>query len=207
MATPAPSQYVSSRRIGEATVTAIDDGTLRWNPHLQAPEEARRRAMPEAEPDGTLTLGCHVAHVRLGATSLLIDTGYDDPSPQFARAHPAFTSSPGVTAGLASIGVRPEEITHVLLTHAHGDHFAAATVERGDGRVPRYPRARYLLGRRDWEDNPERERPDSPLATQLGPIERQGLLELVDGERELAPGITMLSAPGECPGHAIVRID
>ena len=207
MTTRVPAQYVSARRIGRATVTLIDDGALRWHPHLPVSEDERRRAMPEAAPDGTLTLGCHVAYIRLGAASVLVDTGYDDPSPQFGRAHPAFASSPGVTAGLASIGVLPEDITHVIITHAHGDHFAAATVERGGARVPRYPNARYLLGRRDWEGNPEGARPESPLAAQLGPIARLGLLELVDGEREVVPGIAVIGAPGESPGHAIVRVD
>ncbi len=112
----APASYVASRRIGQATVTVVDDGALRWNPQLQAPEAAWRRAMPEAAADGTLTLGLHVAHVRVGDASILIDTGYDDPSPAFARAHPNFTSSPGVRAGLACPGrlVRPRPLPGTL---------------------------------------------------------------------------------------------
>src|SRR5690606_16812641 len=110
------SKFVTSRHFGEATVTLIDDGTLRWNPQMQAPEVERRRAMPEAGADGTLSLGLFVAHIKLGGASILIDTGHDDPSPEFARLHPEFSSSPGVQAGLASIGVRPEDVTHVLFT-------------------------------------------------------------------------------------------
>src|SRR5215213_9318832 len=105
------AQYVTSRRFGEATVTLIDDGIVRWNPQLPIPETVRRQVMPEAEADGTLALGLHVAHIQLGDASILVDTGYDDPSPDFARAHPNFTSSPGVRAGLASMGIRPEAIT------------------------------------------------------------------------------------------------
>jgi glyoxylase-like metal-dependent hydrolase (beta-lactamase superfamily II) len=119
---------------------------LRWNPQLPISEAVRRQVMPEVEADGTLALGLHVAHIQFGDASILVDTGYDDPSPEFARAHPNFSSSPGERAGLASIGVRPEAITHVLFTHPHDDHFVAATIERGGERVPRYPNARYLLG-------------------------------------------------------------
>src|SRR4051794_26869567 len=71
-----PAQYVTSRRIGEATVTLIDDGLLRWNPQLPITEAVRQRVMPEAEADGTLSLGLHVAHIQLGAASILVDTGY-----------------------------------------------------------------------------------------------------------------------------------
>ena len=66
-----PAQYVTSRQIGAATVTLIDDGLLRWNPQLLAPDDERRRAMPEAEADGTLTLALHVAHIRIGNASIV----------------------------------------------------------------------------------------------------------------------------------------
>jgi glyoxylase-like metal-dependent hydrolase (beta-lactamase superfamily II) len=200
------AQYVTSRRFGEATVTLIDDGILRWNPQLPISEAVRRQVMPEVEADGTLALGLHVAHIQFGDASILVDTGYDDPSPEFARAHPNFSSSPGERAGLASIGVRPEAITHVLFTHPHDDHFVAATIERGGERVPRYPNARYLLARRNWQGNPAREQPGSPLALHLGLIERLGLLDLVGDEHEVVLGVTMIAAPGESPGHTIVRV-
>jgi glyoxylase-like metal-dependent hydrolase (beta-lactamase superfamily II) len=41
----------------------------------------------------------------------------------------------------------------------------------------------------------------------MGTLERLGLLDLVDGDRTIAPGVTMLHAPGESPGHAIVRVE
>jgi glyoxylase-like metal-dependent hydrolase (beta-lactamase superfamily II) len=201
------SEYITSRRIGEATITLINDGMLRWNPQLIAPEDEVRRAIPEAEADGTISLGLFVAHIKLGAASILIDTGHDDPSPEFAHQHPEFTTSPGVQAGLASIGVSPEEITHVLFTHPHGDHILAATVECDGERVPRYPNARYLIGRRDWEGSPAREHPDSPQSIHFGTLDRLGLLDLTEGEYEVAPGIVMSAAPGESPGHSIVRVD
>lgn len=203
----ASSQYITSRQIGEATVTLINDGTLRWNPQLLAPADEVRAAMPEAEADGTLSLGLFVAHIKLGNASILVDTGYDDPSPEFASQHPQFTSSPGLQVGLASIGVRPEEITHVLFTHPHGDHIFAATVERSGERVPVYPNARYVIGRADWEGNPQRDQADSVLAIQLGAIDRLGLLDLTDGVQQVAPGVAMVAAPGESPGHSIVRVD
>jgi glyoxylase-like metal-dependent hydrolase (beta-lactamase superfamily II) len=37
-------------------------------------------------------------------------------------------------------------------------------------------------------------------------LRQADLLELVSGRREIAPGITILPAPGETPGHQIVRV-
>jgi len=111
-----------------------------------------------------------------------------------------------VVAGLAAIGVQPEGITHVLITHAHGDHVAGGAIERAGRWVPRYPNATYFLGSADWEGNPERDRPDSLLARHLGPAADAGRLELVDAERAIAPGVAMVAAPGESPGHCLVRV-
>ena len=60
------------------------------------------------------------------------------------------------------VGVRPEEITHVLITHAHYDHFAGVAVERDGRYVARFPQARHLIGRADWEGAyPRRAKPES----------------------------------------------
>jgi glyoxylase-like metal-dependent hydrolase (beta-lactamase superfamily II) len=202
------SAFVASRPLGEATVSVISDGSGRSTiiKMLTVPEAEWRREVPEADADGEVTLGYNVAHVRLGTASILIDLGFDDPSPASPWRAPRHQRSPGVEAGLATLGVRPETITHVLITHAHGDHVAGGSVAAGDGRRPRFPHARHLIGRADWETNPARSQPDSLLAQHLGPVAAAGLLEMVDAEREVVPGVTMLAAPGESPGHCIVRV-
>ncbi|HEX5504726.1 MAG TPA: MBL fold metallo-hydrolase [Thermomicrobiales bacterium] len=202
------TRYVESRRCGDAIVTAISEATGPYRVSLAVPEAEWRRELPHADAEGRLPYGQHVVHIRLGDASILVDPGLDDPESAWGRRHaaqsPDLARTPGVLAGLASIGVRPEEITHVVITHAHFDHVVGATVERDGGLAPRYPRARYLLGRADREGL--RDQPDSDMAVRLAVIERHGLLDLVDGDREVAPGVTMLHAPGETPGHAVVRV-
>jgi len=111
-----------------------------------------------------------------------------------------------VQAGLAASGIEPEQITHMLMTHAHDDHFLGATVRRDGQHIPRYPQARYVIGRAAWDGNPAREDPTSEVALRLGALDRLGLLAVVDGEDEIVPGVTMIPAPGESPGHSIVHV-
>lgn len=202
--------FVASRRIGQAIVTIISEGTLRWAPQFPVPEAEWRAAMPDADERGVIPLGINVALVRTGDACVLIDPGCDDPASawqrEFAGRFEGVTRTPGLTAALNGLGVSPEQITHVLITHAHGDHIAGLTVRQDDVSVPRFPRARHFIGRLDWEGNPARERPESDLARCLGAVARAGLLEVVDGDREIVPGITMIPAPGETPGHSIVRV-
>lgn len=202
--------FVDSRRFGEITVTVIDEGTCLYHHSLDVPESEWRPALTEADERGMIHCGQNVVHIKAGEASILVDTGLDDPGSAWDRRAgeetEAWQRSPGLVAGLASIGVRPEDITHVLITHAHFDHIVGAAVERDGRYVPRYPNARYLLGRADWEGNPERDNPEFDIAVRLGAIDRLGQLDLVDGDLEVAPGVTMIHAPGESPGHSIICI-
>ena len=207
MSNMATNKYVASRTVGRATVSAISDGSGRSTimQALNVPREEWRREV-EVDDQDEIILGYNVAHVRLGAASILIDLGFDDPGPESQWRAPRHQRSPGVVAGLATLGVMPEAITHVLITHAHGDHIAGGAVERDGAWVPRYPNATYFIGRADWEGNPARDEPNALLTRNLGPVAAAGQLELVDAERTVAPGITMIAAPGESPGHCIVRV-
>jgi glyoxylase-like metal-dependent hydrolase (beta-lactamase superfamily II) len=203
--------YVQSRQIGEAVVTIICEAYAPWAPQLRAPEVEWRRAMPEADADGAIPLDFLMACIRIGESIILVDPGFEEPSSPWERQRAigwkGLKRSPGLYAWLSASGIAPDQITHVLITHTHHDHYAGVASEGADGRyTPRFPRARHLMGRRDWEDDPERQQPGSELSLRLGAVERAGLLELVDTETEVVSGITLLPAPGETPGHCIVRV-
>ncbi len=207
----AASTFVSTVRLGPVTLSQIDDGFGGWHPRLSAPEAEWRAALPQADATGYVENNHYSGLIQIGGHRILIDTGFDDPGPRSPWMPPKFRRTPGVVAGLATLGVRPEEITHVLFTHFHGDHVAGSIV---DDR-PRFPRARHFIGRADYEaavgapaDAVEAgtARPLGVSAIHLGGLDRSGVLELVDGDREIVPGVTMIHAPGESPGHSVIRV-
>ncbi len=202
-------KYMQSRRFGEATITAITEGVMPWRPELTVPEEEWRQGI-DVGPGGSIPIDTHVFLVQIGGASILIDAGLEDPGStweeRWLQAWPGSSRTPGVVQALAGLGLTPTDITHILVTHAHFDHVIGLTVERASELVPRYPNARVLLGRKDWDNNPERDDPDSDVGKRLRVIEQYGLLDLVDGEREVVPGVTMIPSPGESPGHYIVRV-
>jgi glyoxylase-like metal-dependent hydrolase (beta-lactamase superfamily II) len=116
---------------------------------------------------------------------------------------------PGLDQQLKSVGAMPEEVTHVVLTHAHFDHVIGVTTLQGEQFVPCFPNARHYLGRADWEDpqmQADRNEPGAFENKTLAVLQRYGLLTLVDGDQELMPGITLLHVPGETPGHQILQL-
>ena len=200
------SDYIATRQFGDARVSIILDGTLRWAPQLIAPEDEWQKEMPDADATGTCSFSSCVAHIAIGNASILVDLGFDDPSANSQWMPPDAERTAGVQAGITSIGAGPESITHVLITHVHGDHIAGGAVNRDGKWQPRFPNAQHFIGRADWESNPDRLVPDSLAAIHLGTIEKAGRLTLIDSETDVAPSVTMIPAPGESPGHSIVRV-
>ena len=206
------SRFVDTRRVGDAFVTVVSEGGLLWPPRFPVPELEWRQALPEADVEGRVWLGLNVVIIRLGDSLIVVDPGMDDPDSAWqrdrARVWPswAVTRTPGLAVAMSELEMAPADVNHVVITHPHADHYPGVTVEQGGALVPRFPRARHYLGRRDWEGNPARGAPGSDL-DRLELIDRRGLLECVDGEREIAPGVVIMPAPGESPGHQIVRLD
>ncbi|MBO0777397.1 MAG: hypothetical protein J2P37_01105, partial [Ktedonobacteraceae bacterium] len=48
--------------------------------------------------------------------------------------------------------------------------------------------------------------PTSRDSRTFGVLQQAGLLELVEGDHDLIPAVRLIAAPGESPGHQIVRI-
>lgn len=205
----AEQPYITTRHVGEAEVTVINDGALKVPlPLVFPPAEVEwLRAHGEADADDLLTSHQAVVVIRHGGATIVIDPAFDDPGTawdrHFGTLWPSVGRTEGLAAGLARLGVDPATVTHVVITHAHDDHFAG--VLQGDR--PRFPNARHLIGRADWDGNPRHAQPESDFVTRLGRIAALGLLDPVDGTREIVPGVTMLHAPGESPGHSIVRVE
>jgi glyoxylase-like metal-dependent hydrolase (beta-lactamase superfamily II) len=200
--------YVDTRPFGDARVSLINDGSglsvmVR---QLTVPEPEWRRAVPEVNARGEFVVNYQAALIQIGSKNLLVDLGFDDPSPASQWKEPRHHRSPGIEQGVRALGVEPEQVDYVLITHAHGDHIAGATTTRDGQKVLRFPKARHLIGRGDWEGNPRRGGSDSTHAANFAIAEQAGLLEMVDGQREVVPGVTMIHAPGESPGHCIVRV-
>jgi glyoxylase-like metal-dependent hydrolase (beta-lactamase superfamily II) len=152
--------------------------------------------------------------------STLVDAGEYD---AFREADPnwipkGYVPPPGLLEQLREAGVRPGDVKRVIITHIHFDHHAGATRKQHQQQsppphqeeyVPSFPNARYYLGRDDWFDPSTKEQlkePKSQLNRTLGVIEKLGLLELVSRERiALTPELEVIHAPGESPGHQLVR--
>jgi glyoxylase-like metal-dependent hydrolase (beta-lactamase superfamily II) len=139
---------------------------------------------------------------------ILVETGNGDKYSVKQRAIYAMEDRTILTA-LAAIDVAPETIDLVVLTHLHFDHVGGATRRDGKTLRPTFPHARHVVQARELEDAThvhERNR-GSYVADDFVPLLEAGLLDLLHGEVEVAPGLRVLPTPGHTPGHQSVLID
>lgn len=146
--------------------------------------------------------------VEAGKQRILVDTGMDDLDRFISddlRDELGLGEIGSTKAELSRIGLEPEDIDIVLLTHLHFDHV---------DNIAEFPNARVILNEIEWRfvTTPGSGSIVSREAFPRGPLaylidEAWERLELIDGEREIAPGVKAIWTGGHTPGHQIVTVD
>lgn len=110
---------------------------------------------------------------------------------------------------LEAAGFPPATVDVVVNSHLHYDHCGWNTVRRPDGSLaPAFPNARYYVQRREWEHAREQHERDrvSYLSENYDPLVESGQMTLLEGERELLPGLSVLPLPGHTRGMQAVVV-
>lgn len=197
--------------VGEARITVFDAGEIRYDlaENLNVDESAWRLRYG-AEMSKPVHLPMQSTLIQTPQTTVLVDAPAYDLASDSPFAIQEYTPPPGLLEQMAAADIDPGAIEHVLITHAHWDHYNGLTVwAEGEGWTPAFPNAPVYLGRADWESADMREAltaPDSLPARTFGIIASLGRLVPVDGQRQIAPGIHLIPTPGESPGHMTVRV-
>lgn len=156
--------------------------------------------------------------VRLVARSLLISTGERrilvdaGPGPRWGerpRRIYGIEPEPDVVQGLAALGVAPEDVTDVVVTHLHWDHVGGLTREDEAGRLHlTFPRAAHHIQRRNWKwaHTPSERDRKSYRPEDFAVLEESGRVHFVEGETELLDGVQLLTCEGHTVGQQILRV-
>lgn len=140
---------------------------------------------------------------------ILIDTGTGDKLDERQKRIFRQEEAPAPVEDLARLGFAPEDIDFVVMTHMDWDHASGATVVRDGRLVPAYPKARHIVQRVEWEacTNPTSRTRHGYWPENWQPLQEHGLVELVDGEEEVVPGVRVHLTGGHTHGHQLVVVD
>lgn len=136
-----------------------------------------------------------------GPKKILVDTGVVEIGPDGTyHGFPLFNpGTQGMINALAEIGLKPDDIDIVIITHLHFDHAA---------NIGLFPRAQFILQKKEWDYA------KAPLPIQqgvyltelLGQLEHYDLL-LVDDGYEVADGVNVICVPGHTKGQQAIVVN
>ena len=197
-------------KIGNIDIFMLSDGEIRLDGggmYGVVPKQIWRRFAP---PDrkNRVTLGLNCLLIRTDNRNILVDTGVGNKHPPRRRAQLSMVAGQ-LLASLRTHGLGPTDIHLVVLTHLHFDHAGGCTVAGPRSTVvPTFPRATYLVQRRDWAEatNTNERTRRAYLPEDFLPLDEHGQLELVDGDIQIAPGVELSRTGGHTAGHQMVSI-
>ena len=147
--------------------------------------------------------------IRGNGKNILVDCGNGTKwSEKLKDIYRLDNSSGDLLASLTSAGMKPDDITDVILTHLHFDHAGGATTLVDGKLVPTFPNARYYVQKDHWElsRRPTEKDRGSFMRDDFIPLMLHGVLEVVDGEGELFPGIELLVTQGHTSAQQLPKI-
>lgn len=166
------------------------------------------------EPDdlNRIPLACNCLLLRREERIILIDSGMGDKWNEKLRDIYCTEEfpTPTIVESLAKLGIQPEAVTDVIVTHLHFDHSGGLTRAKPDGSLePTFLQARHWIQSQhlDWALKPsEKDRGSFPLEN-IEPIVQADLFCLTRGTEELFTGLSVHLLNGHTKAMQAVLID
>lgn len=161
------------------------------------------------EPDEPIGMDYFFWVARSKARTILVDCGFNERSG--ARRGRTMLCAPG--PALRRLGIAPDDISLLILTHAHYDHI---------GNIDEFPAAELIMSAREYEfwTGPLADRPLFATSSEASDIEAlrraraAGRLRLlpapaagaVPAAQDVADGLRVLEVGGHTPGELVVLV-
>jgi glyoxylase-like metal-dependent hydrolase (beta-lactamase superfamily II) len=166
--------------------------------------------MAKADEFNRITMDINPLLIKNADQIILIDTGFGDVMNDKQKMMFGVESPTQWDQQLAGHNIKPEDVTAVIFTHLHADHALGALKKGKDGISElRFPNASFYVQKREWLDaiNPNERTAATYHVDKLNLLDYSGKLELLDGDTELFPGISVKLLGGHTPGTQGILID
>ena len=209
-----PQPLVESRTIGRLRVHAIQAGGQKLDGGAMfgvVPKTLWEKRIP-ADERNRIQLGMRCLLIEHDVGLVLIDTGAGNKEdPKFYDIYGIEnTGSPTrLEDGIRAAGFEPRDVSLVINSHLHFDHAGGNTIKDANGTRPALPKARYVMQRGEYEyaTHTNERTAASYFRHNFVPLVEKGLVDFIDGEQEIVPGIRGIPTPGHTPHHQGLLIE
>ena len=197
-------------QIGDWQIDYIVSGRFRLDGGAMfgvVPKQMWQKVCP-ADDENRIQMAMRPLVIRGHGKTILVDTGAGFGYGERLTKIYAFDSNVPMDEGLKPLGLAPDDITDVLVTHLHFDHAGGAATPDGDGWRLTFPNATHHIQRAHWEHalNPNPRDRASFFKERIEIIEREGALALYKGEWSFGPGLDLYTFHGHTPAQQLPKL-
>ncbi len=197
-------------KLGGLELTSLDAGEFPYDGGAMfgaVPKVIWETLVPVDEQN-RITLTLSPLLISSGSRKILVDVGFGERHTKRDLKVFGFDPARNVEGALARLGLSPDDIDTVVLTHLHVDHAGGATREGPGGVEPAFPNARYIVNALEWEDalSPDPRSAAAYRRDDFVPVEEAGRLELVGDSYDAGDGVSVVRTGGHTRGHAMVIV-
>jgi glyoxylase-like metal-dependent hydrolase (beta-lactamase superfamily II) len=199
-------------KIGKFQIDVVETGLFALDGGAMfgvVPKALWAKAYSPGDDLNRIPLAARPLLVRWEGKTILIDTGNGNKmKDRLASIYNIDKEKSSIVDALKPFNVSPEEITGVILTHLHFDHAGGSTIYKNDKIEPTFMNAKYYVQKQQllWAQNPSEKDKASYLKDDYEPLVAAGMLELLDGDGDLFPGISVIPVNGHSKFMQIVKI-
>ncbi len=203
---PAASYAKTTIEMGDLSLLSLSDG------NLVLPAAFFFDALPQDElaeilkshgiSGDQLEPPCNITLLQSGENTVLFDVG----------SGAGFMPSAGALLdSMEAADMSPDDVTHVVFTHAHPDHLWGVLDDFDD---PVFANADYLIGQAEWaywrDPNTVDTIGEARASFAVGAARRLEAIEdrvrFISAEEEILPGVAALASHGHTPGHLAFEV-
>ena len=163
----------------------------------------------KADAANTLPFCNDILLVKTPKHNIIIDTGLGNKLTEKQLSIFQVTAPWSVIDELSELGLSPQDIDFVLLTHCDFDHAGGIVMHDSSGNEKlTFPAAVHFVQKTEWEDvkQPCRRAQSTYWPENFKLLKEEGQLEIIAGDREIIPGITLRHTGGHTRGHQLIEI-
>jgi len=149
-----------------------------------------------ADERNFVAAGLNCLLIRTGKQNILVETGVGNKLSE--KMIKIYGQPAKLLDNLGAGGVAPDDIDIVINTHLHFDHCGWNTVRRAGRVTATFPKAKYYVQEGEVRHGREQHIRDavSYISDNYDPLVKSGQMELLRGDHEIVPGVSVRVFPG-----------
>src|SRR4051812_14162374 len=196
--------------LGDLELTILSDGTYFLDAGSMFGVVPKSLWSRKIQPDARNLMSCGLNSVliRGGRKTVLIETGIGNKLNDKLKA--IYEPQELLLKNFAEAGVSPEDIDVVINSHLHFDHCGWNTTYDTSGKaVATFPKAKYYAQRGELEHGHKQLERDriSYISDNYDPLITSGQMQLIDGDAQILPGISVVVYPGHTRHMQAIMIE